>query len=252
MINGEWTHESYELLSSAGNGIAKEIDDVRVRLKRTSDDIIGIGQSLMKLKNAVGHGQFIPLLKIEFNMSEDTAQNFMRVARRFGNEKNRTVRFLPSKVLYELSKPSIPDEVVDATLDAIQDGTLSPSFKAVHAAVQHGISEQENTILQPQETAPNSDLEQEIAEKPMEVLRLENDQEHPQDAKRKPTSDFQRRIQNDIAYNLWKLLTHPDFDAITAIILRKYMKNLDSDTHQMIQERLTQLERLVPRMRNEK
>jgi hypothetical protein len=228
MINGEWTHESHGLLSSVGNELAKEIDDVRVRLKRTNDDIIGIGQSLMKIKSTVEHGQFVPLLKIEFDMSEDTAQNFMRVARRFGDEKNRNFRFLPSSVLYELSKPSIPNEIVDATLDAIQDGTLPPSVKAVHEAVLHGIPEEV---------------------KPIEVLHLENEQEQPQDAQRKPEHKVVKSRDFAITERMWGLLKHPDFDLIGGKTLDKWMQHLDSDTYQVMQERLTKLEELVIRLK---
>jgi hypothetical protein len=43
-----------------------EIESVRMRLKRTAEDIVAIGQSLITIKSRVGHGQFIPLLKPKF------------------------------------------------------------------------------------------------------------------------------------------------------------------------------------------
>ena len=52
---------------------------IKLRLKKTVEDIIEIGRELTTVKDQLPHGQFLPWVSAEFEMSEDTAQNFLRV-----------------------------------------------------------------------------------------------------------------------------------------------------------------------------
>lgn len=54
---------------------------IQARLKRTVNDVIAIGQDLIEVKDRLPHGQFLPWLHAEFELSERTAQNFMYAAR---------------------------------------------------------------------------------------------------------------------------------------------------------------------------
>lgn len=74
-----------------------------------------IGRDLIRVKELLGHGNFLPWIKDEFGMSTDSAQNFMRVAEQFG--KNGSIPLLPPTVLYALAAPSTPDEVKDEIID---------------------------------------------------------------------------------------------------------------------------------------
>src|SRR5690554_2757430 len=78
--------------------------------RRTSESIIEMGQHLIEVKAAIGHGNFLPWLEAEFEWSASTATKMMQVAETFGG-KNVTVTNLGAKVLYALSAPSTPDEV---------------------------------------------------------------------------------------------------------------------------------------------
>lgn len=82
---------------------------IRVRMKRTAEDIIAIGIDLVTVKERLPHGAFLPWIEAEFGMGEDTARNFMRVAGRYGKSGN--IPDLTPSVLYELAAPSTPEPV---------------------------------------------------------------------------------------------------------------------------------------------
>lgn len=72
---------------------------IRLRMRRTAEDIIEIGRDLITIKKALPHGQFGEWLRSEFEMTEMTAQRFMQVTERFGGKSNIMLDFKPT-VLY--------------------------------------------------------------------------------------------------------------------------------------------------------
>lgn len=94
---------------------------IKVRMARTASDIVEIGMDLIAVKSALGHGQFLIWLDTEFGMSERTARNFISVAEKFGT-KSATVADLTASVLYALSSPSTPDEVVSEVVERTDGG----------------------------------------------------------------------------------------------------------------------------------
>ena len=64
---------------------------IKLRLKRTVEDIIEIGRELTAVKAELPHGAFVVWILSEFEMSVDTAQNFLRVYERFGEKPNYSV-----------------------------------------------------------------------------------------------------------------------------------------------------------------
>lgn len=106
-------------------------ESVRSRMRRTAEDIIAIGQDLTKAKEDLGHGLFQDWLKSEFDMSYNTAYNFMNVAERFGtDDKSLNFKDLSVSVLYLLASPSTPETVVSQ----VQSGDIPPTLEAVKAA----------------------------------------------------------------------------------------------------------------------
>lgn len=93
---------------------------IKIRLRRTAEDIVEIGKELVEIKNKLTHGQFLPWIKAEFSMSVDTAGRFMQVASRFGDIP-QIAEFNPS-VLYQLAAPSTPDEVVEKATEKAEAG----------------------------------------------------------------------------------------------------------------------------------
>jgi hypothetical protein len=104
-------------------------ESIRSRLKRTAEDIVAIGQDLIEVKEDLGHGRFLEWINAEFGMKEQSARNFMNVAKRF-ETKSPKFGDLPVSVLYELAAPSTPETVVSQ----VQSGEIPPTLEAVKAA----------------------------------------------------------------------------------------------------------------------
>lgn len=93
---------------------------IKLRLKRTLEDIIEIGRELTAVKDELPHGHFLPWIAAEFEMSEDTATNFMNVCSRFG-QIPKFSEFKPS-VLYLLAAPKTPESIIDKALEKAESG----------------------------------------------------------------------------------------------------------------------------------
>jgi Protein of unknown function (DUF3102) len=107
--------------------------------KRVVGDVIEIGARLTECKRIAGHGNWLPWLDREFGWSEDTAENYMRLA---DFDKFRTVRNLDldMRSLYLITKQSTPDTARDAVLDLAANGE-----KLTHAKVKEMIAEAKDT-----------------------------------------------------------------------------------------------------------
>lgn len=114
---------------------------VKLRLKRSVEDIIEIGRELTAVKDKLPHGKFLIWVNAEFEMSKDTAQNFMAVFERFG-ENGNFPNFKPS-VLYALSAPSTPEQVVSQALEKAESG------EKVTVACRYGSSDVKNSARNP-------------------------------------------------------------------------------------------------------
>ena len=63
--------------------VQQRTNEVKTLMRRTSQDVIGIGQKLIEVKQHLGNGNFINWLKSEFNWSGSTATKFMQVGEQF-------------------------------------------------------------------------------------------------------------------------------------------------------------------------
>ncbi|KFB66653.1 DUF3102 domain-containing protein [Candidatus Accumulibacter vicinus] len=95
---------------------------IKLRLKRTVEDIIEIGRELAAVKEELPHGQFLPWIAAEFEMSRQTADNFEAVYKRFGNGKLLNFSNLKPSILYALSAPSTPESVIDKAVAKAESG----------------------------------------------------------------------------------------------------------------------------------
>ena len=96
-------------------------NSIKLRLKRTVEDIIEIGRELTAVKDELPHGQFEIWIKDEFQMNREMANNFMQVATRFGGQMSDYLTFKPT-VLYALAAPSTPDAVIDKAVAKAESG----------------------------------------------------------------------------------------------------------------------------------
>ncbi len=94
---------------------------IKHRMRRTAEDIIEIGRALVRQKNRLPHGSFLPWINAEFGMSDRTARNFMHVAERCGG-KSETVSDLSAKALYALASPSTPEAVREEVMSLLVSG----------------------------------------------------------------------------------------------------------------------------------
>jgi hypothetical protein len=94
---------------------------VKMRLKRTAEDIVEIGRELTDVKERLPHGQFLPWIQSEFEMSLPTATRFMQASEKFGGKFVNLTNFKPS-ILYMLAAPSTPDEVIEKATEKSEAG----------------------------------------------------------------------------------------------------------------------------------
>src|SRR4051812_14978208 len=100
------------------------------RIKRSRQDIIAIGETLIEVKQRLGHGRFGAWIEAEFQWTERTARSFMAVSEAFKPftekdlAKSATVADLDisSRALYALSAPDVPEEARAEATDWASNG----------------------------------------------------------------------------------------------------------------------------------
>jgi hypothetical protein len=89
--------------------LARYANDIRVLRKQVSSDIIEIGRMLVESKKLVGHGNWLSWLEREFQWTDDTALNYMRVHELAKNRNFRDLSKIPISGLFLLAAPSTPE-----------------------------------------------------------------------------------------------------------------------------------------------
>lgn len=108
-------------------GIRDEVKDAAAAIHAHSMGVIGgivaIGKRLIEVKGMLAHGQFTNWIEAEFDLSERTAQNYMNVAREYGDpQKRNAVSLFSPKVAYLLAAPSTPEEARAEVEQAAAEG----------------------------------------------------------------------------------------------------------------------------------
>jgi Protein of unknown function (DUF3102) len=102
--------------------------------------ISDVGRHLIDAKEKLlEHGQFLAWAEAELGISSRSAQRYMRAAQ-FLDGKHDTVSHLPHGILYKLSAPSAPEDVVQQVVAAAEAGTPLPASEIdarLAAASQH-------------------------------------------------------------------------------------------------------------------
>jgi Protein of unknown function (DUF3102) len=109
--------------------LVKEVEAIR-RLKKRAEihgrqflaDIVEIGKRLSRARERVGHGNWLPWLRKNFNWSGDTAGNYVRLYQLSQTAKFRSLRNLPLDLLYLLARKSFPEAIRDDIADRIERG----------------------------------------------------------------------------------------------------------------------------------
>jgi len=126
--------------------VQQKTDEIKTLMRRTAQDVFDIGQKLSEIKARLGHGHFGNWLKAEFQWSDRTAQNFIRVYESFKSENIADLNFSQT-ALYVLA--AAPEE---ARLEAIE----LAKEKAIPLAEVKEIVEKHKTKSDPNPCLPNS------------------------------------------------------------------------------------------------
>ena len=89
--------------------VQQQTGEIRVLMKRTVESIFEVGQRLIAVKARLGHGRFGLWLAAEFEWSQDTASNFINVAKRLGQNPKFSDFDMAASALYVLFAPSTPE-----------------------------------------------------------------------------------------------------------------------------------------------
>lgn len=118
----------YSELDAPAREVAREaVAHIAAIQQRVVTDIAEIGSTLIRVKDALGHGHFLTWIKAEFDWTERTAQNYMSVAERFGSNA-KCLSHLPLATVYKLAAPTTPDELRDEIVAKLEQGeTVEPA-----------------------------------------------------------------------------------------------------------------------------
>lgn len=115
--------------------ITREILDAK---QRTVESILSIGQGLLEAKALLSHGEWLPWLTEQVDFSEATAQNYMKLARRFSNpETFRDLGYSKALVLLALPEKSMAEFIEVAHMVDGEEKTVNDmSVRELKAAIR--------------------------------------------------------------------------------------------------------------------
>ena len=128
-------------------------EEIKRLARKSSQDVIDIGSSLIEVKERLGYGKFYDWIDVEFSWSSRTAVRFMRVAGRFREDSDRLayLNILPS-ALYILAPVSVPEEAVAEAFERAEQGeTISEKTAIAIKAKYKALKEQADSKVQSQE-----------------------------------------------------------------------------------------------------
>jgi Protein of unknown function (DUF3102) len=94
---------------------------IKTSRRRHVEAVHDVGAALLRAKELLGHGNFLPWLQAEFRWSERTANNYMSIARFF---RGKTANFadLDIGAASALASKSTPDEIRNELLERAEAG----------------------------------------------------------------------------------------------------------------------------------
>ncbi len=110
---------------------------IRQHMRNICSSVIEIGRELIAAKKEIGHGGWTEWLQKEFEWSQDTATNYMKVAVRFGEANSETFRNLkPSTLIKMLSLPAGEEQDFIDEQKKIGKPVETQSARQIQAAVK--------------------------------------------------------------------------------------------------------------------
>ena len=144
-----------ELDSETRIVVQQKTQEIKVLIRRTAQDVFDIGQKLSDIKTRLGHGHFGNWLKAEFEWSERTAQNFIKVYESFKSENIADLSFSQT-ALYVLA--SAPEEARSEAIAIAKEKTIT-SVEAKEIVQKHKKSKSDpNSCLLNSTCAADTDV----------------------------------------------------------------------------------------------
>jgi len=113
---------SYGLIPSHNQEIVKNcVLEIKAGSKNIAENIIRIGEALIKAKENMPHGMWLPFLASEAGYSESFAKKYMQAARRFKSVKFTDFDISKSAVLL-LGSPSVSEEAFEEAKERAEKG----------------------------------------------------------------------------------------------------------------------------------
>jgi hypothetical protein len=106
--------------------LARHATEIRRLGKQVVSDVIEIGRLLVESKELVGHGNWLSWLEREFQWTDDTALNYMRVHELAKNRNFRDLSNIPLSGLFLLAAPSTPETAKQEAIGRAEAGEPIP------------------------------------------------------------------------------------------------------------------------------
>ncbi|MBW4480711.1 MAG: DUF3102 domain-containing protein [Tolypothrix brevis GSE-NOS-MK-07-07A] len=132
--------------------VQQRTSEIKNLMRRTSQEIIEMGQKLVDVKYQLGHGNFRSWLKAEFDWSVQTATRFIQVAENF-QDSDLTLWDIAASALYLLASPSILKE---ARAEALQRASLGE--KITYTKAKEIICKHQKAVKQKNALSVNVDV----------------------------------------------------------------------------------------------
>ncbi len=157
--------------------VQQRTSEIKVLIRRQAQDTFDIGQKLLEVKAKLGHGHFGSWLMVEFELSWETANRFMNVAKHLGQIP--TGAEFEAKALYLLASPSTPEEARFEAKERASRGEKITLNKAKEIRSQHNCADAVQTKAKPKQATvdvPAFTLERESpSSDDMELLEDESE-----------------------------------------------------------------------------
>lgn len=167
---------------------------IQFHLQNMAQSAIIIGQELIECKKEVGHGNWQIWLQDNFNLTERTAQRFMKVAERFS--KATTSSVLNSSQMFEmLALPESEEEKFIADKAAEGNPVEDMTIKTLRAEIKNWKAQADKNKQEAQKK--DAEIENQVAQ--INNLRNENvkllEENAEAEAAKKKVADLQDRIE---------------------------------------------------------
>ena len=101
----------------------QEAKIIKMKMKRSVQDILDAGKRLHAVKEKLPHGYFKNWIETELGCHYTTGVNLMRVAHVFGNNEEKITKMgIGPSILYFLATPSTPKQAREKVIQLIEDG----------------------------------------------------------------------------------------------------------------------------------